>query len=431
MSAKAFSQSSNKPSIVLMLLLLLPAYDGADRTYLKAIYLKDVDTLMVKMITKIADFRLTDGLDPASSLPDNNADSQADKLAFEDTIANDNIADSHLERSSGSDKNAADIANNEINLARTSCGLSALSADSELERMAIGHANYIHHVFANSTPTLFNAHSQRQIDDIAEVTGHNNPYFTGDELKERLQRANYKNIAYGVAENIAQSSYYHSLGERVAPDVAAISMIKSLLAAPYHLRALMIPNSSVTGTGVVAFKPYDKDANTYQSYALVNYAAATKASKDISYSGIFTYPCQDVTDAVTALYNETPDPFRGARNLQTNPIGQPIYINVPTAKTIKIRNISFYDVARDSEVPTQLLDADQDPYRNTSYELPDNEAFILPLTDRLKSCEHRPKVGQNCGLYGNSQYRVSFDVMIDNKALVNKTFTFTTGQVSY
>ncbi|MDN5565863.1 MAG: CAP domain-containing protein [Psychrobacter sp.] len=431
MSAKAFSQSSNKPLIVLILLLLLPAYDGADRTYLKAIYIKDVDTLMVKMIAKMANFQSADGLDSAKSLPDNNADSRADNTAFEDTIADDNIATSHLDNSNYYNKNAVSIANNEINLARTSCGLSALSAGSELESMAIRHANYINYVFANSTPTLFNAHSQSQIDDIAKVTGRNNPYFTGDELKERLQRANYKNIAYGVAENIAQSSYYHSLGDMVAPDNAARSMVKSLLAAPYHLRALMIPNSSVTGTGVVAFKPYDKDANTYQSYALVNYAAATKTSKDVSYSGIFTYPCQDVTETVTALYNETPDPFRGTRNLQDNPIGQPIYINVPTAKTIKISNISFYDVARDREVPTQLLDVDQDPYRNTSYELPANEAFILPLTDRLKSCEHRPKVGQNCGLYGNSQYRVSFDVMIDNKALVNKTFTFTTGEVSY
>ena len=424
MSAKVSSQSSNKSLIVFMLLLLLPAYDGVERTYLKAIYIKDFDTLMIKMIAKIDGFRANSDVDTTIDDPNDSTDSQSDRPAL-----NDNIVD--VDSASDHNKNAASIANNEINLARTSCGLSALSADSKLESMATQHANYIHYVFANSTPTLFNAHSQRQIDNIAKVTGRNNPFFTGDELKERLQSADYKNIAYGVAENIAQSSYYHSLGEIVAPDVATISMIKSLLAAPYHLRALMIPNSSVTGTGVVAFKPYDKDANTYQSYALVNYAAATKTSKDVSYNGIFTYPCQGVTDTVTALYNETPDPFRGQRNLQANPIGQPIYINVPTAKTITISNISFYDVARDREVPTQLLDTEQDPYRNTSYELPANEAFILPLTDNLKSCEHRPKIGQNCGLYGNSHYRVSFDIMLDNKAVVNKTFTFTTGEVDY
>ena len=93
--------------------------------------------------------------------------------------------------------------------------------------------------------------------------------------------------------------------------------------------------------------------------------------------------------------------------------------------------MSFYDVARNIEVPTQLLDADQDPYKDTIYQLPANEAFILPLTDALKSCEHKLNTNANCGLYSNSQYRVSFEVMIDNKAVINKSFTFTTGEVDY
>ena len=430
LSIKSSSQSSSMSSTILIcLLLLLPAYDGVDRTYLKAIYIKDLDTL-------IANFRLTNGLDLTISFPSDNADNQGDKLALDDTladekVANNNTADSDLVTNINYDKDAASIANNEINLARTSCGLGALSSDPELERMAIIHANYISYAFTNATPTVFNAHSQRKIEDIANVTGNNNPFFSGDDLKERLLTSDYKNTVYGVAENVAQSTYYNSIGDIVAPDVATLSMTKSLLAAPYHLRALMIPNSSLTGTGVVAYKPYDKNISTYQSYALVNYASATKATKDITFNGVFTYPCQDVMGTVTALYNETPNPFRGQRNLQTNPIGQPIYINVPSANTIKIRNISFYDIARNSEVPIQLLDADQDPYKNTSYQLPANEAFILPLTDNFKSCENRPKVSENCGLYGNSQYRVSFDVMIDNKALVNKSFIFTTGEVGY
>lgn len=431
MSAKP----SNEPSvIVIVLLLLLPAYDGVDRSYLKAIYAKDWHILT----TKIVNFRLTDVFDAMADLLNGNVDSKEASNeganSKGDTSALDTRADSDLavsSRTSGSDKDAARIANNEITLARTSCGLSALSADPELEKIAVQHANYINHVFANATPTVYDAHSQSKIDDIAEVTGASNPFFTGIELKDRMQDADYSNVAYGVAENIAQSSYYHSLGDMVAANSAAQSMTKSLLAAPYHLRGLMIPNSSLTGTGVVAYKPYAKDASTYQSYALVSYAAASKASRDISYSGIFTYPCQGVSETVTALYNETPDPFRGARNLQTNPIGQPVYINVPSAKTIKISKVSFYDVARNIEVPTQLLDVDQDPYKHTIYQLPANEAFILPMTDTLKSCEHKLNTNANCGLYSNSQYRVSFEVMIDNKAVINKSFTFTTGEVDY
>ena len=328
-------------------------------------------------------------------------------------------------------KQAAIIADNEINLARVSCGLNALSSDPELENIAIAHANYIQHVYANATPTVYDAHSQSKIDDIATVTGESNPFFTGASLGDRLSNTGYSNVAYGVAENIAQSIYFNSIGDLLTPDVATLSMTKSLLAAPYHLRALMIPSSILSGTGVAAYKPYGKGANNNQGYVLVNNAAATIATRNTSFEGIFTYPCQGVTDTVTALYNESPDPFRGARNLQANPIGQPIYVNVPSANTIKLSNVSLFDIERNSEVPVQLLDADQDPYKGTNYQLPANEAFILPLTDELESCEHRPKIGQNCGLYGNTQYRISFDILIDNNVSKRQSFTFKTGEVSY
>ena len=334
-------------------------------------------------------------------------------------------------RSASHNKAAVSISNNEVNVARKRCGLSTLSDDLELERLAINHANYINHVYANAAPTVFNAHFQHQISNIAHVTGRSNPYFSGDGIKKRLLSANYSKPSHDVSENIAQSIHFNSLGDTVAPDIATLSMTKSLLAAPYHLRALMKPNLSLLGSSMAAYKPFGKDANTHQGYVLVNYTTATKATKSTTVNGVFTYPCQNVKGTVTALYNETPNPFKTKRNLQTNPIGQPIYINIPSAKSMQIKQVSFYDVARDREVPIQILDASQDPYKNTIYELPANEAFILPLTDRLKSCERKSQASTNCGLYGNSDYRVSFDVLIDNKRLVNKSFTFTTGNVNY
>lgn len=328
-------------------------------------------------------------------------------------------------------KAAVSISNNEINAARKSCGLSTLSEDLELERVAINHANYINHVYANAAPTTFNSHFQNKINNMFAVTGNNNPFFSGDVVKDRLLSVNYSKDSYDVSENIAQSIHFNSMGDIVAPTTATLSMTKSLLAAPYHLRALMKPNLGLLGSSMAAYKPFSKDPSTYQGYVLVNYTTATQATKNTTINGIFTYPCQNLTGTVTALYNETPNPFRDARNLQTNPIGQPIYINMPSAKSIKIQRISFYDVARKIEIPTRLLDANQDPYKNTIYELPANEAFILPLTDQLKSCERNSKANANCGLYGNSDYRVSFDVLIDNKKLVNKSFTFKTGNVNY
>jgi len=324
------------------------------------------------------------------------------------------------------------IANNEFSIARTSCGLGGLQMDQQLANIASQHSRYIRHVFANSTPTVFNPHYENKISDIAEVTAQNNPFFGGVSFSDRLANAQYANLKYGATENIAQTIYYSSVGALISADDAASSMAKSLLAAPYHLRSLMRASSSVVGTEVVGYKPFNRDNKNNQGYVLVTHAAATAASANDTAQGIFTYPCQEVQGTVTGLYNESPNPVQGTgRDLRVDPIGQPIYIHVPAAQSIKVSNIEFYDVKRQITVPVSLLDYDNDPHRATANRLPDNEAFILPLTDNLQSCEAGRKKGGNCGLYGNSEYRVSFDVLVDNKGFQSKSFSFTTGAVNY
>ena len=329
---------------------------------------------------------------------------------------------------------AALSANNQFSLARTSCGLSGLSVDTALDDIAIKHANYIKYVFANSTPTSFNAHVENKISDIASLTGSNNPFFGGLDFSDRLLNAKYSNAQYGATENIAQSVYFNSAGSFLKTDVVATSMAKSLLAAPYHLRSLMLPTSSAVGSGMVVYKPDAKNPALNQGYVLVSHASATQATKDTTVSGVFTYPCQGVTDTVTALYSESPNPVKGTgRDLRTDPIGQPVYVSMPSANKIKVSNIKFRDTQRNTNVPIQLIDFDNDPYVNTNYALPANEAFILPLTDALKSCEvnRAANQSQQCGLYGNTKYQVSFDILVDDKNLESKSFTFTTGKVNY
>ncbi len=329
---------------------------------------------------------------------------------------------------------AALSANNQFSLARTSCGLGGLSVDTALDDIAIKHANYIKYVFANSTPTSFNAHVENKISDIASLTGSNNPFFGGLDFSDRLLNAKYSNAQYGATENIAQSVYFNSAGSFLKTDVVATSMAKSLLAAPYHLRSLMLPTSSAVGSAMVLYKPDAKNPALNQGYVLVSHASATQATKDTTVSGVFTYPCQGVTDTVTALYSESPNPVKGTgRDLRTDPIGQPVYVSMPSANKIKVSNIKFRDTQRNTNVPIQLIDFDNDPYVNTNYALPANEAFILPLTDALKSCEVNRAVNQSqqCGLYGNTKYQVSFDILVDDKNLESKSFTFTTGKVNY
>ena len=327
---------------------------------------------------------------------------------------------------------AALSANDQFSLARSSCGLNGLSVDTGLDDIAVKHANYIKYVFTNSSPTSFNAHFENEISDIASVTGSNNPFFSGLDLADRLINADYGNSQYSVTENIAQSVYYSSAGNFLSTEAVASSMAKSLLSAPYHLRSLMLPTSGVVGTGVVTYTPSSKNAANNKGYVLVSNAAGTKTTTNKTFEGVFTYPCQDVTGTVTALYNETPNPVRGSgRNLRTDPIGQPVYINMPSADKVKVSNVKFRDVQRNIDVPIQLLDSDNDPYKGTNYALPTNEAFILPLTDALKSCESGSNKGGNCGLYGNSEYKVSFDILVDDKTLEQQSFTFTTGKVNY
>ena len=174
---------------------------------------------------------------------------------------------------------AALSANNQFSLARTSCGLGGLSVDTALDDIAIKHANYIKYVFADSTPTSFNAHVENKISDIASVTGSNNPFFGGLDFSDRLLNAKYSNAQYGATENIAQSVYFNSAGSFLKTDVVATSMAKSLLAAPYHLRSLMLPTSSVVGSGMVLYKPDAKNPALNQGYVLVSHASATREPK--------------------------------------------------------------------------------------------------------------------------------------------------------
>ncbi|GAA0321906.1 CAP domain-containing protein [Psychrobacter aestuarii] len=321
---------------------------------------------------------------------------------------------------------------NVISLARQSCGLSGLSYDDDLAAIAVGHANYIKHVFSNSQPSSFNAHSQASLREVAAYTGSNNPFFTGINFKERLLAAAYPNMRYGAVENIVQTTTRNSAGTALAPQYAAADMATSLLAAPYHLKSLMGLTLGQTGSAMVAYTPYNTDRATNIGYVFVNLSAGNAQSSQQPAPDMVTYPCDGVTNTTTALYHESPSPVAGTgRDLSTDPIGQPVYIRLPAATSIKVSNVRLHDAKRNIDVPTTLLDTLSDPHPNTGYALKPNEAFILPITDNINSCEGKRGRATNCGLHGNTTYTVSFDVLVDNTALKQQRFNFTTGAVSY
>ena len=319
-----------------------------------------------------------------------------------------------------------------ISSARQNCGLGAVTVDAELTKIATQHAQYMQYIFANVTPTAFNAHDEHEIAAIARWTGKNNPFFSGVTIADRLANAHYSNQAYGAVENISHTVLFNSIGKVASPDYVAQTLVKSLLSAPYHLRSLMIPSLSHTGSSALAYSPHGKVADKSKGYIFVNISSPTYHTQNNTVKGIFTYPCDNTIGTHTALYDESPNPvLRTNRDLKTAPIGQPIYINMPSAQHIIVRNIRLYDIQRTAKVKVELLDYRNDPHKGTNHELKENEAFILPITDNHKSCEVGMRKGLNCGLYGHTEYKVHFTVIIDGKKIEKKQFTFKTGNVNY
>lgn len=319
---------------------------------------------------------------------------------------------------------------NFLSLQRQACGIGGYTYDDKLAEISYKHSNYLSYLFSSVNLGGVNSHQEDTYQNYEHLSGPKNPFFTGVTFKDRMSASNYSQLNYSSSENIVQRTENSLGGIRPTPEDVGISMAKGLLSAPYHLRTLVDPNFVKSGSNVSIYTPSGNDPKTNFGYILTSTGASKDNTDTVKLSGITTYPCAATTDTNTALYNESPNPTKGTgRNLRTDPIGQPIHVKMWSAKTIKVSNIKFTDVARKIDMPVEVIGYNNDPYKNTNYQLPDNEAFIMPITDSLNSCEVGTR--KNCGLYGNSKYSVSFDVMVDNKELQKKSFTFSTGNVNY
>ena len=217
----------------------------------------------------------------------------------------------------------------------------------------------------------------------------------------------------------------NSKGLKIDDRVVADQMLSLLLAAPYHMKSLLDRNIKETGISMLSYTPYNREEGKNKGYVLVATGAlgAKGALPPKQVNNVLSYPCNDTAHVAPGLFNESPNPFGNTRNLANNPVGHPIYINLPSAKKIEVSNIKYIDVARKIEIPVHLLDQNSDPHKNTSNKVEANEAFIIPLTDSLNSCENKKG---NCGLYGNSKYQVKYDVLVDGSKLESKTINFST-----
>lgn len=295
-----------------------------------------------------------------------------------------------------------------LNAKRSQCGFGIMSYHTELEKAAINHANYLGYVSTQNKST-FGSHNETT-DSGYIYTGKDNPYYSGYSVSNRIktdatkgtsaQQVNYD--AAIAAENLSLSTLT-TVNSTVNDSQTSQTMLSTLLAAPYHMRGLVSPTLTQIGVSYGQFEW--QNTNNKDIMSVLELVSALP--KDITPgmpTTLLTYPCEGVTGTEYELTDEAPNPIPN-RNLQANPIGQPIYIMAPTDKiitnvdaTIAINGVS----AASLTILTQATDPNA--------LLKEYEAFIIP----------------NGSLNPATTYTVSYTVTYSTSEQVSKSFNFTT-----
>lgn len=330
---------------------------------------------------------------------------------------------------SSADKTIALQINNKLSLKRSECGFGGVDYNEDLTSIAERHTQYLKVINTNVESPLYNPHIQATLIGAENFTGKSNPYFFGRTALDRILTTSYGAGRFGVFENIATRQQTSNNPLEVDLEETSSLMLTSLLAAPYHAKALLDRRMVESGAGFAAYTPYGKDSVRSQGHILVMNGGTDGelGNNPKLREGVLTYPCDNQEGLAQALYNESPNPFGNTRDLAANPIGQPVYVIDNNAKDIKVTNVKFTDVDRNIDVPVKVLDAANDPHADTNSAMQPNEAFIMPLTDNFNTCRGF-RVG-NCGLYEFTNHSVSFDLITDGK-LERRTVKFKTGKFS-
>ncbi|WP_227428893.1 CAP domain-containing protein [Psychrobacter sp. I-STPA6b] len=303
---------------------------------------------------------------------------------------------------------------NQLNLRRQACGFGGLLPNQELEKAASNHANYL--LYMGQHSDVYQGHSEYKVDSYS---GIDNPYYTGNQLSERVQTgSNIGKKALAVNYNYRQvgediSAFYipHTYFESQNDINIALDSLNGLLAAPYHLASMVSPNFTEVGISYGRIKrPGVKDYGhnftfqIYQSVLEVMLGRAMGTPSHKSNSSVLNYPCSEMSYTTEyELTNESPNPFGDKRDLEKEPIGQPIYIL--GNGSIRVSNYKMVDAANQ---PLSLLKltSTNDPQKI----LKDNQVFLIPL---------KP-------LQPDQMYTVTYDVSVNGAKATHKVVTFKT-----
>lgn len=301
-----------------------------------------------------------------------------------------------------------------LNKLRKQCGFGALTANSELNKAANNHANYLAYTsYYNQDP--FTSHSEK--DEFFEngayvnYTGKSNPYFTGEKSIDRLKTTKIAKKATPVNYNVAYST--ESLGlsrfvtrqpiESINGELDAKEMLLNLLASPYQMQGLLFPDYKDIGVSYTASNWKNGDVNTAGSF-LVLLSALTKDQPRIPNTSLITYPCEG---SIVAYQGDSDslNPFEIERDLLQDPIGQPIYLLAASHKRIDDVSASLTSKGREFGV-LGLVTAKNDPHQR----IKPYEALIIPDTP----------------LTPNQTYHVNLLITYEDSTQEKRAFSFKT-----
>lgn len=302
---------------------------------------------------------------------------------------------------------------NRLNAQRTQCGFASLTTDTSLNATATNHANYLINV-SERNKQAYATHDEA-LRSAWVGSGSSNPYYSGNDLKERLapttlgaQAIKTSYSASGFAENLAVTQLQtNNLSATYNAQKSAENMLKGLLAAPYHMRGLLSPNYTQIG---VSYKDYTWQSNSmYNVVSVLELVSARPLNLAMTDNkNLLNYPCTGVTGTEYLLNNELPNPFGTTRDLKNAPIGQPTYVLAPIDKVIKGATATYKLGTLNVGAVHVLLKSNNPNQANSP--LFDNEVIFMP----------------DAPLMPNRTYTVDYQLTYSDNTTVSKTFSFTT-----
>ncbi len=304
------------------------------------------------------------------------------------------------------------VAFNALNVARSQCGFGVLTTNTELQKSADNHANYLaYHAMTNSAANYTNpsyvhaTHGHNELDTTS-------PFYSANTIAARLKTDSSKGVLADavlynwrfVTENLTLMTIPSTTIDATYDSRAATHGMRNLLAAPYHMAGLLENKYKELG---LSYRRSTMTSSTGAKlpHSVLEVMSASQTTATVpTVNGTVHYPCNGITDTAYELTNEAPNPIPN-RNLATNPIGQPVFIQSTVGSTLAITAYSMKD-AQGNIVTLSLLNKNNDP----NGLVVTHQAILMPLTK----------------LNPSTTYTVSYTATVNGVSVGTKTFSFKT-----